>query len=60
MVFRPVFVILNISDCQSPFQTSITVSGRTCGGEEWGRRKVAQNRRSGWEKHGNQREEEGE
>ena len=36
MVFRPAFVTLYISDAKSlpPFQTSITVLGRTWGEEE--------------------------
>ena len=56
MVFKPAFVMLNISDGQSspPFQTPITVSGRT-----WGVGERQRERDRGRETEGEEEEDGG-
>ena len=60
MVFKPAFVILYTSGIQSapPFQTSITVSGRTWGmGERQGEKRREGKRGGGWREERGRREE---
>ena len=61
MVFKPAFVILYTSGIQSapPFQTSITVSGRTWGmGEAGEKRREGRRGGRGKEEDGGKKEEE--